>query len=173
MSSFRIARPSHYQGNVLTGCLICLISTEGVTDEITFFTHVTHAPLPLKEFSRRIGILKQRMEQARQRGYKTGINILTTIGHHNEDLENSLKGDYTYMTGIDGNVSHGSFCPNDDNMREYIRTIYELTTEANPDYIWIDDDVRLGHMLIGYGCFCDNCLKIFEQETGARYTRES
>ncbi|WP_372936325.1 hypothetical protein, partial [Mariniphaga sediminis] len=146
---------------------------KGVTDEITFFTTVTHAPLTLEEFSRRIGILKQRMEQARQQGYRTGINILTTIGHHNENLENSLKGDYTYMTNIDGDICHGSFCPNDDNMREYIRTIYELTTEAKPDYIWIDDDVRLGHMPIGYGCFCDNCLKIFEQETGTRYTRES
>ena len=56
-----------------------------------------------------------------KRGYKTGINILTTIGHHNENLDNSLKGNYTYMTDINGEVCHGSFCPNDDNMREYIR----------------------------------------------------
>lgn len=146
---------------------------KGVTDDITFFTHTTHAPLPLDEFGRRIGILKERMEQARERGYKTGINILTSIGHHNENLDNSLKGNYTYMTGIDGKVSHGSYCPNDENMKEYIRNIYQITTETNPDYIWIDDDVRLGHMPIGYGCFCDNCLDIFEQETGAYYTRES
>lgn len=171
--SFRIGPAQSLPGQRFNELLDLFDKYQGVTDEITFFTHVTHAPLTLEEFSRRIGILGQRMEQARQRGYKTGINILTTIGHHNEDLENSLKGDYTYMTGIDGNVSHGSFCPNDDNMREYIRTIYELTTEANPDYIWIDDDVRLGHMPIGYGCFCDNCLEIFEQETGTRYTRES
>ncbi len=146
---------------------------KGVTDDITFFTHTTHAPLPLDEFSRRTGIFKERMEQARERGYNTGINILTSIGHHNENLDNSLKGDYTYMTGIDGDVSHGSYCPNDKNLHEYIRTIYTLMVQANPDYIWIDDDVRLGHMPIGYGCFCDHCLDIFEQETGTYYTRES
>ncbi|MCX6219645.1 MAG: hypothetical protein NTZ69_01500 [Bacteroidia bacterium] len=146
---------------------------KGATDEITFFHSVTHAPIPLDVFRQRAGILKVRMEQARKRGYKTGINILTTIGHHNENLDNSLKGNYTFMTNIDGEVCNGSFCPNDENMREYIRNIYQLTTQANPDYIWVDDDVRLGHMPIGLGCFCDNCLTIFEKETGAKYTRES
>ncbi len=144
-----------------------------VTDEITFFTSETHAPLPLDVIRQRTVILKERMEQAGKRGYKTGINILTTIGHHNENLDNSLKGDYTYMTNINGEVCHGSFCPNDEKMREYIRNIYQLTAQANPDYIWIDDDIRFGHMPIGLGCFCDNCLKIFEKETGTKYTRES
>ena len=130
-------------------------------------------PLPLDVFRKRAEILKERMEQARKRGYKTGINILTTIGHHNENLDNSLKGEYTYMTDITGAVSHGSFCPNDENMREYIKDIYQLTARANPDYIWIDDDVRFGHMPIGLGCFCDNCLAIFENETGVKYSRES
>jgi len=146
---------------------------KGATDEITFFHSVTHAPIPLDVFVQRAGILKRRMEQARKRGYKTGINILTTIGHHNENLDNSLKGNYTFMTDIDGKVCNGSFCPNDQNMREYIRNIYQLTAHANPDYIWIDDDIRFSHGSIGLSCFCDNCLKIFEKETGTRYTRES
>ncbi|HAZ02859.1 MAG: hypothetical protein A2W90_17100 [Bacteroidetes bacterium GWF2_42_66] len=146
---------------------------KGVTDEITFFTSETHAPLPLETIKERTAILKERMEQVRKRGYKTGINILTTIGHHNENLDNSLKGDYTPMTNIDGAVCNGSFCPNDEHIREYVRDIYQFTTNANPDYIWIDDDIRFGHMPIGQGCFCDNCLKIFEKETGIKYTRES
>ncbi|MDP2337005.1 MAG: hypothetical protein Q8N05_11275 [Bacteroidota bacterium] len=146
---------------------------KSVTDEITFFTSETHAPLPPDVIRQRTVILKERMEQARKRGFKTGINILTTIGHHNENLDNSLKGNYTFMTNIDGEVCHGSFCPNDENMREYIRNIYQLTAQANPDYIWIDDDIRFGHMPIGLGCFCDNCLKIFEKEAGMKYSRES
>jgi hypothetical protein len=145
---------------------------KGVTDEITFFTSGTHAPLSLDVFEQRAGILKNRVEQARKLGYKTGINILTTIGHHEENLENSLKGNYSQMTNIDGEICRGSFCPNDENMRDYIRNIYQLTARANPDYIWIDDDVRFGHMPIGNGCFCDNCLHIFEKETGTKYTRE-
>jgi len=117
--------------------------------------------------------LKVRMAEARKRGYKAGINILATIGHHNENLENSLNEEYTRMTNIDGQICNGSFCPNDDGMRGYVRNIYESAARANPDYIWIDDDVRFGHMPIGLGCFCDNCLNIFEKESGVRYTRES
>jgi hypothetical protein len=144
----------------------------GVTDEITFFTQTTHAPLPPDVIGKRMELLKTRMEEARKHGYKTGINILTTIGHHNENLDNSLKGNYTCLTNINGAVCKGSFCPNDDNVREYVRSVYEMAARANPDYIWIDDDVRFGHMPVGYGCFCDNCLEIFGKEYGKKYSRE-
>ena len=171
--SFRIGVPLWVSESRFYELLDLFGKHKGVTDEITFFTSATHAPLPLDVFERRAGILKNRMEQARKRGYKTGINILTTIGHHEENLENSLHGNYTPMNNIDGEICRGSFCSNDENMREYIRNIYQLTARANPDYIWIDDDVRFGHMPIGNGCFCDNCLHIFEKETGTKYTRES
>ena len=171
--SFRIGVPLWMSESRYNELLDLFEKYKGVTDEITFFTSGTHAPLPLDVFEKRAGILKNRMEQARKLGYKTGINILTTIGHHEENLENSLHGNYTQMTNIDGEICRGSFCPNDENMREYIRSIYQLTARANPDYIWIDDDVRFGHMPIGNGCFCDNCLHIFEKETGTKFTRES
>ncbi len=171
--SFRIGVPQWFSESRFNELLDLFDRYKGVTDEITFFTSATHAPLPLNVFRERAAILKDRMEQARKRGYRAGINILTTIGHHNENLDNSLKGDYTFMTNIDGKVCNGSYCPNDKKMQEYVRNIYELTALAGPDYIWIDDDVRFGHMPIGYGCFCDNCLGIFSSEYGVLYTRES
>ena len=60
----------------------------GVTDEITFFTSETHPPLPLEVIKERIGLLAKRMKAVRKRGYRTGINIQATIGHHNENLPN-------------------------------------------------------------------------------------
>lgn len=171
--AFRIGVPLWYSETRCNELFGLFDKYKGVTDEITFFTSGTHAPLPLAVFKERTEILKRRMEQARKRGYKTGINILTSIGHHEENLDNSLKGDYTYMTNINGEVCRGSFCPSDEHVREYIRTIYQLTTLANPDYIWVDDDVRFAHRPIGNGCFCDHCLKIFEEETGIKYTRGS
>ncbi len=171
--SFRIGVPLWYSETRYNELLDLFEKNKGVTDEITFFTWETHAPMPLDEYESRAKILKKRVEQARKLGYKSGINILTSIGHHEENLENSLKGDYTPMTNIDGETCRGALCPNDEDMRKYIQTIYQLTVDANPDYIWIDDDIRFGHMSIGYGCFCDNCLDIFEKETGKKYTRES
>lgn len=148
---------------------------KGVTDEITFFTSSTHPPIPLSTFKEHMEILKTRMIEARKRGYRTGINILSTIGHHNENLDNSLKGDYTNVTDINGKISNGSFCPNNKKFqREYIQEVYKFMTLAEPDYIWLDDDIRLaGHRPIYLTCFCDNCLLIFESEVGKKYTRES
>ncbi|MBX3258046.1 MAG: hypothetical protein KF862_28195 [Chitinophagaceae bacterium] len=144
------------------------------TSEITFFTSITHPPPPLKVLEERVAILKDRMSLARQRGFKTGINLLNTVGHLNENLDNSLQVDYyTHMTDIEGKTYEGSYCPNDERYRkEYIIPIYRATALASPDYIWIDDDVRLrGYGNIQFACFCDHCLEIFAGENGTKYTR--
>jgi hypothetical protein len=147
---------------------------KGVTDEITFFTSFTHPNLPLAEMKRRCEILAQRIAQAKALGYRSGINVLSTMGHHEENLPNSLSGDYTPVTDIGGGVCRGSFCPNDLNLQQYVRQVYQYAAAANPDYIWVDDDVRLmGHMPLGLTCFCDHCLALFEKESGTNYTRAS
>jgi len=172
--SFRISSSQWMREERFTQLLDLFERHSGVTDEITLFHSTTHAPLPLEEVRRRADVLESRMRQARTLGYRTGVNILTTIGHHEENLPNSLTGEYTAMTDLGGNVSRGSFCPNDENYRAYIRELYRIVADTDPDYIWIDDDVRLaGHMPINLTCFCDNCLTIFAGETGAEYTRQS
>lgn len=157
------------------GLLLDLLEKyRGVADEITFFTSNTHPPIPIRVFKERMDILAERMKRAREGGYRAGINILSTIGHHSENLENSLKGDYTFATDIHGQVCRGAYCPNDENLRRYVRRIYRFTALADPDFIWLDDDIRLaGHSPVYLTCFCDHCLEIFEKETGKRYTRES
>ncbi|MBN1345076.1 MAG: hypothetical protein JXQ73_20445 [Phycisphaerae bacterium] len=172
--SFRIGVPLWRSDECFDNLVRLFEKNKGVTDEITFFTSESHPPLPLAEIQARAKILTQRMAALRKLGYRSGINILATIGHHNENLANSLAEPYTRMTDIDGRTCQGSFCPNDDGLRDYAKRVYEALASANPDYIWIDDDVRLfGHMPIRCGCFCDHCLAIFEKETGVRYTRAS
>ena len=143
-------------------------------DSIALFTSATHAPLTLAELERRAHIQKERMVQLRRLGFKAGINILATIGHHEEDLENSLQGAYYYMTGENGRVCRGSYCMNDERyLQEYVRPAYKLLAQAEPDFIWVDDDIRYGHMPIGNGCFCDGCIRRFNRENGTQHTRES
>ena len=172
--SFRIMEKQWGTDKRFNDLIAMFEKNKGVTDDVTFFTAITHAPLNLKDMRQRCEILKDRMVETRKLGYRSGINILATIGHHEEAKTDTLIADYTRMTDIDGNCCQGSFCPNDEDMREYIRQLYEITALANPDYIWIDDDVRLfGHMPLKGTCFCDNCLEIFEKEMGVRYTRDS
>jgi hypothetical protein len=172
--SFRVGVPQWLPEARYRELLAMFEKYRGVTDEITFFTSATHPPLPLEEIRKRSRLLATRMVQARQLGYRAGINVLSTMGHHNENLPHSLAGDYTRVTDIDGNTSQGSFCPNDPRLQEYVKQVYLAVATADPDYIWIDDDVRLaGHMPVSLTCFCDRCLALFEQESGSQYTRQT
>ncbi|MBQ8509374.1 MAG: hypothetical protein IJ493_05630 [Clostridia bacterium] len=140
--------------------------------QLSLFTSAAHAPLTLDETKRRTEILRERMKEARGQGLSSGINILATIGHHEEDLDHSLTGDYRNMTGEDGRVCRGSYCMNDERfLDEYIRPVYRMLVEAEPDYIWIDDDIRNGHMPIGNGCWCDGCIEKFNRVNNTSYTR--
>jgi lysophospholipase L1-like esterase len=145
---------------------------KGVTDQVTFFTAFVHSPTPMDEVRRRAEILARRMVEVRKLGYRTGVNILCTIGHHEENLPHTLGDEYPPLVAADGTICRGTRCPNTDKMREYIRELYQTIAKTDPDYIWIDDDVRLsGHKPVYEGCFCDRCLEIFAKESGKPWTR--
>jgi len=172
--SFRIGIPTWVPEARFDEQMAMFEKYKGVTDEVTFFTSETHPCLPLPVIQDRAKLLAGRMDRVRKLGYRTGINLLATMGHHDENLPNSLTGNYTPMTDIDGRICEGSRCPNDENLRVYIREVYQALAAARPDYIWIDDDVRLaGHLPILAGCFCGTCLNMYEKESGKRHTRES
>ena len=79
------------------------------------------------------------------------------------------------MTSITGQVCRGALCPNDENLRRYVVELYTAVTKAKPDYLWLDDDIRLwGHTPVHSGCcFCDTCVAMFSEREGHDYTRES
>lgn len=140
---------------------------------LALFTANTHAPLTLEELQRRTDIMKVRMERAREFGFPCGINILATIGHHEEDLNRSLGDRYAYMTGADGRVCRGSYCMNDIRLiEEHVKPTYTILVSSNPEFIWIDDDIRYGHMPIGIGCYCDNCIELFNRQNNTAFNRE-
>ena len=140
---------------------------------ISLFTAGTHAPLVLPELKERLTVMEQRLRRLRECGFLAGINILATIGHHEEDLDHSFHGDYYSMTNDMGEICRGSFCMGDERyLRDYVRPAYRMLAEAEPDFIWIDDDIRSGHLPIGFGCFCDGCIDNFNREHQTTYTRE-
>ena len=143
-------------------------------DELAFFSSFIHPVLPLETIKERMEIVGQRIAAAKNDGYRAGINFLNTLGHCDEYLDDALKGTYTRITGINGNIAHGSFCPNDEKFRKYVRQVYTYAALAKPDFIWLDDDIRLdNHKPVKFGCFCDQCLQLFSVKSGCTYTRET
>lgn len=141
---------------------------------VALFTSAVHTPLKLPEIARRAAVIKDRLERLRAAGFRAGINHLPTVGHHCEDLDNSWGDGYYFMTNIEGEVCRGSYCMRDEKFRaECVVPTYRILAEAKPDFIWIDDDLRLGHMPIGKGCFCDGCISAFNAAHGTEFTRET
>jgi hypothetical protein len=146
-------------------------------DEVVFFTSFTHPPIPLDEMERRCARLAEVMPKVRAAGYGVGINVLASMGHHEENLPHSLAESWPRVTDPQGNVSLGSYCPASPELLEYARRLYILVAQAKPDFIWVDDDVRLyGHMPVLATCFCDACIERFNAEfsaAGAAFTRDT
>jgi hypothetical protein len=76
------------------------------------------------------------------------------------------------MVGHDGSVSTGCACPNTPEMRAYVQAKYRLVAAARPDFIWVDDDIRMHWHGILWGCFCPTCLGLFAERAGRPYSRE-
>lgn len=171
--SIRVPMQRWFEQALFDEMLVLLEENPRMVDELALFTSFTHAPLPLATIREQVPVLKDRISTAKEHGFQCGINILATMGHHNENLAYSLQGNYTRRTDLDGKICDGSFCPNDTRfICDYVIPLYELMTSAHPDFIWIDDDVRSGHMGIGPDCFCQCCLDHFTDVFGFCPTRE-
>lgn len=140
--------------------------------EVAFFTSFTHPPLPYSRVAELARQLHTIMPPFKALGLRVGINHLSTIGHLDENLENSLSEPWQKITDVNGTAAKGSYCPLDTRFQAYVRDCYKVLAEAGPDFIWIDDDVRMAHHPPAQvSCFCDLCLGRFAEETGEPWTR--
>ena len=145
----------------------------GAVDELAFFTSETHPPLPLDEMQRRAERLAKLLPRVRRQGMAAGINVLATMGHHEENLDHSIQVPWQHVRDPFGKECLGSYCPSQPELLEYAKNIYTAMAQAGPDFLWIDDDVRLrGHKPVDFTCFCDLCLREFSAETGIAFTRD-
>lgn len=146
----------------------------GVVDELTFFTSATHPPLPLDVMEQRAARLSQILPKVRQHGMRAGINVLSTMGHHEENLRNSLQAPWQRVRDPQGRECRGTFCAAHPELIGYARKLYAMMAQANPDFIWVDDDVRLqGHGQAAFTCFCDLCVEQFSRDVKREFSRES
>ncbi|MHB8520891.1 MAG: alpha-amylase family protein [Limisphaerales bacterium] len=172
--AFRISAEQWLTDDRFRGLLAFLRKYPGTADELAFFTSSTHPPLPLVVARQRAERLASLMPLARREGMAAGINLLATMGHHEENLEGSLDEPWQRVVDPHGQISRGSYCPMGEEFLDYVAKVYAALAEAAPDFLWIDDDVRLaGHMPVGYTCFCDRCMQRFARQTGRDFTRET
>lgn len=130
-------------------------------DEFTLFTHDAHSPISLDVIQKRAEILIRRISALKKIASRVGINQLSTLGHGDEDRQGTRANQGRLMRSIDGKETPGNYCPRCTIWRnEYVAPAYQALAAAKPDFIWIDDDVRLENHGPGmdFNCFCDNCF---------------
>lgn len=137
-----------------------------VVDEIAIFTEPTHhGYCPLPRAAHTSELLKKRIRAYKDAGVKkVGINILCTIGHTEDGGKMHERADLRYMMNIAGTSSASCLCPSDERFLPYITKRYEMYAQTGADFIWLDDDVRIGnHGVVRECCFCPDCLSRFNE----------
>jgi hypothetical protein len=174
-ASLRIHYPTWSEPARLQNLLETLDCVPGLFEEVALFTAYTHTPMPLDELKRRAAQAAEVLPVFKARGLSAGINHLPTIGHLEENAPNALAEPWQRLVDKSGAVSAGCYCPADPDVKGYIRDSYTLLAAAHPDFIWVDDDLRLeSHApFVSFACFCPRCLEEFSAETGREWTRES
>lgn len=144
-------------------------------DEISLFVDYSHhGYYPLEEYQAMVPLLKSRMQAIREAGVPSvGLNILCSIGHLDEGFDWLAHPPFQTMVGHDGSTSISCMCIRAPEYLPYLKAKYQILAESEPDFIWIDDDVRMQHHGVDYPCFCHHCVETFNRRIGASYRRES
>ena len=144
-------------------------------DEVALFVEFAHHGYwPLDREKEHAKLLSARMNEYRKAGVKSvGINPLDTIGHTEEAWDVLGKPYMQTMVGIDGKVSKSCLCYNTDEFIEYIIERYEILAGTGPDFIWLDDDIRVFAHGVAGPCYCEHCIAKFNKKTGRKETFES
>lgn len=146
-----------------------------VVDEIALFTEYSHFGYwELSSQREHAVLLKKRLNSYRAAGVKSvGLNVLDTLGHLEEGWEVFPKPPMQTMVSINGEISTSCLCPNTEEFRKYIAERYSILASSNPDFIWVDDDFRIGNHGVAGPCFCQTCIDKFNRKTGRGETFES
>ncbi len=177
MLTQRLSGALQTSGEYIDNFLSMAGDNPGSCDEVWFATlygypkQDTHA-----EFAKKTAAAAERFRKA---GIRVSLQISNTIGHgeymSKRDCsglvyENSPVGN---LVSYDGTVARHSFCWRDEVFRDYVRKMIEAYSIIKPKTIWFDDDFRPNHHVpVTMGCFCDSCIKKFNEEYGSSFSRE-
>ena len=155
-----------------------LKSNRPAVDDVWIFTENDGQDfryVPIAEVQRRAAFIAQRIRRLREEGFGASINVLNTIGHSDYAEPFLVPLPWGGITGPDGAVSTCCSCPREPSFLNYVREKYTAFAGCDPDWIWVDDDVRLfaHYWKVMHGCFCDLCLAEFARRTGKEWKREA
>ena len=144
---------------------------KGCCDEVWFSTYYGYPKLADHEH-----LADRIVESAayvREHGIAASLQISNTIGHGSYNRVRDFSGfQWDDMVGPDGTHARYCGCPRDPVFLDYISTSTGYYARFQPDFVWIDDDLRMHHHSpVEFGCYCERCVGEFNERFGTDYTR--
>ena len=184
ISRMKIAQRLHYrtwrEDRLFEETLAFLTAHKDAVDEITLFSSNTTDGTSgddadtLRRQREDLPILRRRIEAFRHAGFTSvGINVLFTLGHIDESEEPKNPLPFQKIVGYRGDMSNICNCPSDEDFLQFTEEKYALYASVKPDFLWVDDDIKVFWNGVKFGCFCPKCLSGFNAANGFSYTRES
>lgn len=101
-----------------------------------------------------------------------------TLGHGDNfesGSEELIPTEWGAITDANGVVTRTGHCPRQPKYHEYLKEMYALYAErCQPDIVWLDDDLRVTHHWPARQlCFCDTCIRQFNDQYGRQWSRET
>jgi hypothetical protein len=127
----------------------------GAFDAAVFFASLTHDILSIRKMKELLEAIVPLADETKRLGYKTGINILTTLGHHAEVPDPEMAG-MDFLVRSDGSVNQGALCPTSEKTLAHIKELYRLAGGTGADIVYSDDDLSYN-----CSCYCKSCLEKF------------
>lgn len=150
-------------------------------DDVIFFIgceELATGHITIEEAKPYAEVINRASTYLKEMGITVSLNPWMTIGHY--DGGRSLKNGQNFRTlvGHDGATAEVVNCPLCAEWRKYYVELLNFYTEAiQPDTIWLEDDFRLhGHGAIKnikQGCFCDAHMRLYNEQLGTSYDRET
>lgn len=121
--------------------------------------------------------MKEHAGAIRQAGISFQLNFQVILGAHTGGVEMRNIYDWEYMIDQNGTEVQGCACPLGAKFRNVMGQQLKAWAGANPDVIWIDDDLRYhnhGHYRqeLDWYCYCPKHLELFSKKYGKEMSRE-
>ena len=127
---------------------------------------------PLESHRKKAEIMGHYIDKLKAMGIRPLIEFGTNLGHGNP-IKEAGSDTFEKMRDKNGEIAPDCFCPVGKNFLEYQCEVIKTYAKKQPYGIYLDDDLRIElHQNVRLGCFCENCIKEFNETNGTNYTLE-
>ena len=148
-------------------------------NEVWLFTYYCYPSL--QKHKEKAQSYAKLVELLKNEGFTVSLQLSNSLGHGQFVMAGDFSGvlgegcpPIERMVGPDGAFCDYCYCWRGKNFKSYVKQVLAMYADVvKPTRFWVDDDFRAwNHKPVSFGCYCDDCIKTFNEKHGYSFTRE-